>query len=72
MDKEVKKVNSGRRTFLVIVISLVIAFLIYYSVMSMMGPAKTIVGLESKYGTQQSEKNPVEKGFTLIRLMSAQ
>ena len=61
MDNEVKKVNSGRKTFIIIVISLVIAFLIYYSIMSLMGPAKTIAGLESKYGTQQSEKNPVDE-----------
>ncbi len=61
MDNDVKTVKSGNKTLLMIVISLVIAFLVYYCIMSVMGPGKTITGLKSKYGVQKSEENPVDE-----------
>lgn len=63
MENEVKKADSGRRTTLLVVISIIIAFLVYYAVMSMMGPAKTMAGLKSRYGVQPSEEIPVDEGF---------
>jgi hypothetical protein len=63
MANEVIKADTGKKTTLLVVISIIIAFLVYYASMSMMGPAQTMAGLKARYGVQPPEENPLAEGF---------
>lgn len=56
----IKKVSGGKITF-IILICIISAALIYYSIMSIMSPERELARLKSAYGVITDEKNPVNQ-----------
>ena len=65
MNTEVNVRPFYRKIPFIVIVSLLIAFMIYHSVMSVIAPARKLNEIREKYGFVQSQKNPVnERIFT--------
>lgn len=53
--------SSDRRAKIIAWIVIVIFFLIYYTIMAMIAPARKMEAWESEYGYKQNENNPVDE-----------
>jgi hypothetical protein len=60
MESEINKRPRGR-VFLIIILSLILLFVIYYSVMCMMSPGRKLEVLRAEYAAKSSEKNTLDK-----------
>jgi hypothetical protein len=52
---------SGIKTSLIILIIIVSAFILYYSVMSMMSPGRKLAAMKNEFGTKQAENSVVDE-----------
>ena len=65
MGKEKIYTSSDRISKIIAWVIIVLVFLIYYSVMALLAPARKMEAMKSEYGFRQDEKNPVdERVFT--------
>jgi hypothetical protein len=60
MKTEIIKKPSGRKTPFIIFIIIISAFIIYYSIMSMMSPGRKIDSLKKDFGIKPAEKNGID------------
>ena len=60
MAPEIKK-EPHRKVTLIVLISLLAAFLIYYSVMSVMSPARKLEEIRKEYSLKTSGKDGIDK-----------
>jgi hypothetical protein len=64
--------HRGKVTFIVL-ISLILAFIVYYSLMSMLSPGRKLAEIRNEIGTKASEKSGIDqkmlKDTTYIRLL---
>jgi len=60
MESENKKTPRGRVT-LIVFLSFILLFVIYYSVMCMMSPGKKLAVLRSEYSAKSTEKSNIDK-----------
>jgi hypothetical protein len=61
METEMIKMQSRKRTGLIILIILIVAFLIYYSVMSYLSPGRTLDKINNEYVLKQDEKTRIDE-----------
>ena len=61
METERMFTSSDRRAKIIAWIVIVIFFLIYYTTMAMLAPARKMEALKSEYGYKQNENNPVDE-----------
>jgi len=61
METERIFTSSDRRAKIIAWIVIVIFFLIYYTTMAMLAPARKMEALKSEYGYKQNENNPVDE-----------
>jgi hypothetical protein len=61
METEKEYTASDRKYKIIVWIVIVLCFLIYYSVMTLLAPAKKYKELRNIYGFRQDEKNPVDE-----------
>ncbi len=63
MENKEKKKVSGGTIILIIIASFLAAFIVYYSVMSILGPSRKIKEIEAEYGEKLSESSGTDKRF---------
>jgi hypothetical protein len=63
MENQEKKKVSGGTILLIILASIVVAFVSYYSVMSMLAPSRKMKEIEAQYGGKISETTGSDKRF---------
>ncbi len=61
METEKIYTSSERKYKIIVWIIIVLCFLIYYSIMTLLAPAKKYQAIKSEYGYKQDEKNPVDE-----------
>ena len=61
METEKIYTSSDRIYKIIVWITLVLVFLIYYSIMALVAPGKKMEALRSEYGFKQDENNPVDE-----------
>jgi hypothetical protein len=61
METEILNKQPRKRTGLIILIIIVITFLAYYSIMSFMGPGKTLTRISKELVLKQDEKNKIDE-----------
>lgn len=65
MDTETRASNSGEKSILIIISVIVGVFIVYYSIMSMLGPVKKITDLKEKYGVKQTGDKKIDERLFL-------
>ena len=69
MENETSNKKPGRKVSFIVLISIISAFFIYYSIMSMLSPARKLEELKKEFVTKTAEKSEVGKsnsnGFNL-------
>ena len=61
METEIEKKPAARKTIFYILGSLLFVFMIYYGVMSLLGPRKKIVSINSEYGYKPPENSKIDE-----------
>jgi len=61
MENETTNKKSGRKVSFIVLISIISAFFIYYSIMSMLSPARKLEELKKEFVTKTAEKSEVDK-----------
>jgi hypothetical protein len=61
METEKEYISADRKYKIIVWIVIVLCFLIYYSVMTLLAPAKKYKELKNIYGFRQDEKKPVDE-----------
>lgn len=61
MNTETNNKLSGGKTTLIILAGIIIVFLVYYSIMSMMAPGRKLNELREKYAIKQENGNPPDE-----------
>jgi hypothetical protein len=61
METEIKKKPADRKTVFYILGSLLLVFMIYYGVMSLLGPGKKIAAINSEYGYKPPENTKTDE-----------
>ena len=61
MENETTNKKSGRKVSFIVLISIIPAFFIYYSIMSMLSPARKLEELKKEFVTKTAEKSEVDK-----------
>ncbi len=61
MDTEPKKELSGNKTALIVCAAVVIAFMVYFGIMSVIAPGKELSVLKARYGIKSSEENKLNE-----------
>jgi len=60
MESEIKK-EPHRRVTLIVFLSIILLFVVYYSVMCMMSPGKKLAVLRTEYAAKSTEKSSIDK-----------
>jgi hypothetical protein len=60
MESEIKK-EPHRRVTLIVFLSIILLFVVYYTVMCMMSPAKKLAVLRTEYAAKSNEKSNIDK-----------
>jgi len=63
MDNTENKKLSANRITLIIIGTLILLFLVYFSIMSILAPAKKLDEIRAKYGLQQDSENKADERF---------
>jgi len=61
MDPEIVNIPFYKRPGLLASVIVLVLFMVYYSIMLMIGPVKKLNLIHSEYGFKQDEKNPVDE-----------
>jgi hypothetical protein len=61
METEIINKRAQKRTGLIILIIIIVAFLIYYSVMSFLSPTRSLDRMTNEYVIKQDEKNKIDE-----------
>lgn len=74
METEVTNKKSGQKITFIILISIISAFLIYYSLMSMMSPARKLEAIKKEFETKTTDKSNINqrilKDSAYLRLLT--
>ncbi len=63
METEIQKNKSGGKKYFLILTIILSAFLIYYSVMSMLGPSRKLSEINNQFATEQNENNGLDENI---------
>ncbi len=63
MDSTEKKGLTSKQITLIIIGALILAFLVYFSIMSILAPARKLNEIEAKYGLQKDPENKADERF---------
>jgi hypothetical protein len=73
METEIKNKSNGGKITLIVLVSIVLICLAYYSVMSMISPVRKLEAIKSEFGPKGSEKNDINQKIlsdtTYLRLL---
>jgi hypothetical protein len=61
METEISNSPSGRRTALLVIGSIVLAFIVYYSIMLLMSPGRKLTAIKNEFGPKPDEKTVVDE-----------
>lgn len=61
METEITNKKSHRKVTLIVLISIISLFIIYYSVMSMMSPGRKLEEIKNEFGAKNADKNETEQ-----------
>lgn len=61
METDIKTANSGRKIILNILIIFFLAFIIYYSAMSILSPARKLSAIKNEFVAEQTEENRADE-----------
>ena len=64
METEVTNRKSGQKITFIILISVISAFIIYYSIMSMMSPARKLEEIRNEFETKTTDKSNIKSANT--------
>ena len=65
MENETTNKKSGRKVSFIVLISIISAFFIYYSIMSILSPARKLKELKKEFVTKTAEKSEVDKQIVM-------
>jgi len=63
MDTYSKKVNHTKKTSIFVCVAFLGVFIVFYSIMSTIAPAKKLAELKSEYGIQKSEESKLDENI---------
>jgi hypothetical protein len=75
METEINNKRHRRKVTFIMLISIISVFIIYYSVMSMIGPVRKLEEIKNEFGSKAAEKNEVDQQIlmdsTYLKLLKA-
>lgn len=63
MRTEEKTEKSGKKIFLIIIVAIVAAFMVYFTIMSMVSPRKKLAEMEAEYSNKESQQSSPDGRF---------